>query len=537
MTVAIPALLRVDWSSSFRVFAALVPLCILPAGSNAAPLQTPDYQDAVRLVQQKQFDRAAVLLGEILTKTPDDLKARNLLGIALSAANRKEEANDQFQKVLAMNPGFVPALKNLAVNELSLQHTEAAKAHFEQALASAPQDPTCHWGLAEIAFAARDFSRAASHYEQSGALASAQAATILRYGTSCAETKQLEKANAILSTIPVDADPAIQFQAGLVFARLEMFRAAADRFRLAQRGFKDPYQPGFNLVLMLIRSDDYAGAIASAREMLEAGYRKAELYNLLAQAYEKAGKTADAYESLRAATELEPNDDTNYLDLGLLCLEHENYDLAAKITEAGTRRNPSSPRLHLQRGVVFATSGRLEEALKEFEISSTLAPDQRFPRVAAGFVLMQLERYSEAIELLRTQSARTPDDPYVLWFLGEALNRSSSKPGTELEKEAIDALERSVSLAPRLAQPRAVLGKILLRRGEVDRSVAQLEKAVELDPSDMGATYQLAQALQKKGDVTRARQLFSIVQQAGTRERDATRQNLLRILKSDQRQN
>jgi len=138
IAVAIPALLRVDWSSSLRVFAVLFFLGFHPPRSNAAVTQTGDYQDAVRLVQQKQFDRAAELLQAILIKTPDDLRARNLLGIALSAADRREEANEQFNKVLAINPGFVPALKNLAVNELALQHSEAAKAHFEQALASAP---------------------------------------------------------------------------------------------------------------------------------------------------------------------------------------------------------------------------------------------------------------------------------------------------------------------------------------------------------------------------------------------------------------
>src|SRR5215813_14249182 len=493
------------------------------AGSIQA--QDTDYQTAVSFVQRGQFDRAFPLLQQILDRSPNDLKARNLMGIALSAAGRRGEANEQFKKVLALDPKFVPALKNLAVNELFLGKAQDATNHFEEALKSAPQDATCHWGLAEIAFTARDYKRAALNYEQSGDLAWKDSRTAIKFATSCLEDGQPVKAATILEKIPTSlsaADATIQFQAGVLLARLEKYEAAARRFESARQGFPDPYQVGYNLTLVLIRNRDYAAAIRAGEETLAAGRRKAEIYNLLAQ----------AYDALRAATEIDPQDETNYLDLIALCLKHENYDLSLEIADIGARRVPSGRRLRLNRGVALVMKGRLEEAVKEFQTAGELSPEDALPQVALGLALIQLGKHSEAIALLRRRTELNPKDPRIFWLLGEALNRSGVQQGSEEAKEAISALEKSIQLDPRLPQSRVLLGKILLRRGEVARAAEHLEKAFELDPEDMTAAYQLAQALQRMGQAERAKQLFTKVSQAKSEKLQDAQRSLLRIIKA-----
>src|SRR5215475_13119244 len=194
-------------------------LCPLAACAISVRAQDADYQTAVSFVQQGQFDRAFPLLQRILDHSPNDLKARNLMGIALSAAGRREEASEHFKKVLALEPKFVPALKNLAVNELALGKDQDARIHFEEALKSAPQDATCHWGLAEIAFGARNYKRAASGYEQSGDLGWKDPGTAIKFATSYVEDGQPVKAVAILEKIPTalsGADAKIQFKAGVM---------------------------------------------------------------------------------------------------------------------------------------------------------------------------------------------------------------------------------------------------------------------------------------------------------------------------------
>jgi tetratricopeptide (TPR) repeat protein len=513
-------------------------LCSLAPCAISVRAQDSDYQTAVSFTQQGQFDQALPLIQRILDRHPNDLKARNLMGIALSAAGRREEANEHFKKVLALEPKFVPALKNLALNELVLGEAQGAKLHFEEALKLAPREATCHWGLAEIAFAARDYKRAALNYEQSGDLAWKDPRTAIKFATSRLEDGQGAKAATILEAIPTDlsgADAKIQFQAGVMLARLEKYAAAARRFELARQGGPDPYQAyqiGYNLMLVLIRNRDYAAAIRAGEETLAAGHRKAEIYNLLAQAYERNGQTKQAYDALRAATEIDPQDESNYLDLIALCLRHENYDLGLEIADVGARRVPSGRRLRLHRGVALVMKGRLEEAVKEFQTAGDLSPEDALPQVALGLALIQLDKHSEAVALLRRRTEHQPKDPRILWLLGEALNRSGVQPGSAEEKESINALEKSIQLDPRLPQSHSLLGKILLRRGEVARAAEHLEKAFELDPEDMTAAYQLAQALQRMGQAERAKQLFTKVGQAKSENLQDAQRNLMRVIKA-----
>ncbi len=193
---------RIQVLRRHKFLPALWLLCTLGAWAGSVWAQGSNYQAAMNLVQKREFDQAILLLQQILDRSPVDLKARNLLGIALSGAGKREEANEQFEKVLALDPKFVPALKNMAVNELALGRQRDAKLHFEAALKLMPRDPACHWGLAEIAFVARDFERAVDHYEQSGDMGRKDPRVTIKFATSYLEAKQPAKATALLENIP-----------------------------------------------------------------------------------------------------------------------------------------------------------------------------------------------------------------------------------------------------------------------------------------------------------------------------------------------
>src|SRR5207244_9356791 len=103
-----------------------------------------------------------------------------------------------------------------------------------------------------------------------------------------------------------------QFEAGVVLSKANRFEAAARHFELAKKGYPDPYEVGFNLTLVYVNAGNVPAAI-EAGETLAREHPKAELYNLLARAYEASGRTQQAYDSLRTATQLDPMDERNYV--------------------------------------------------------------------------------------------------------------------------------------------------------------------------------------------------------------------------------
>src|SRR5262249_43110976 len=234
--------------------------------------------------------------------------------------------------------------------------------------------------------------------------------------------------------------------------------------------------------------------------------------------------------SLRMATGLEPLDEGSYLDLIGLCLENRLYDRGLEIADIGIRLIPASDRLHVDRGVALVMKDKVAEAEKEFRTARDLSP-QGLGGAALGLVLLQADKVQEAVIELREQSARSSNDPLIFWLLGEALYRSGPPPGSALEGEVIGALGRSISMDENLAQPRALLGKILLRRGEVGRAREELEQALKLDPGDVSTAYLLAQVYQKAGDHERARELFIRVEKAKRSDLETTQRNLMRIIK------
>jgi tetratricopeptide (TPR) repeat protein len=485
----------------------------------------------VEEVQQGRFDSAIPLLESILAESPDDVKARNLLGIALSGSGRREEAEVQFTKALESNPNFAPVLKNLAANEVGLGRRRDARAHLEQVLKTTPKDPMAHFWLAEIDFSEKLYTQAVANYDLSGEAYLKEPSATLRFAQSAMATKQTAAAASALEKMAPGADARTHFEAGLLLTNIDKYAAAARQFQLAPE-FPDPYTAGYNLTLAYVKSQQDAEAIQTGQQLIAAGYRKAELYNLLSQAYEHVSRTQEAYESLRSATEIDPKDESNYLDLISLCLAHQNYDLALEISDIGLRVMPRSHRVLLQRGVVLAMKGRFEDAEQQFLSTTQMAPQESLPYVSLALVEMQMNKLPEAIAVLRRRRAVNSKDYVANWFLAEALSREGALPGTDAEREAVAAAEQAVRIKPGGGPPHVLLGKMLVKRGQTDRAVDQFEQALKIDPDDTSAAYQLAQLYRKKGNSKRAEELFAKVSRAKAEDRDQfTPKNLVKIMR------
>src|SRR4030095_9186188 len=159
------ALIRVHLRLSWILIALL---SLNSAAVPQSPSAAGSYEQALSLIQKHQLEPGIALLRKILEQSPNDIKAQNLMGIALTSSGKTEEANVHFQKAIEQNPRFYPALKNLALNELKLKRVDEAKVHLDQLLQFDAKDPVVHLALGEIQFAGKQFGKAVTHYDQSG---------------------------------------------------------------------------------------------------------------------------------------------------------------------------------------------------------------------------------------------------------------------------------------------------------------------------------------------------------------------------------
>ena len=456
------------------------------------------YQCAFEQVQAKDLTTAVANLQSLLSQQPSNLKARNLLGIALTQSGQISEGSSAFRKALALDPAFYPAAKNLAFNELQLKHYDQARSLLEQVLQQAPDDAVTNLYLAEMEWTAQEHAAAAGHYSKAKTLVLRDPLLIFHSAQCSVAAKHMGDAVEWLDALP--ADGAAQFQAGLLLAHAGDYADAVKHFQGARALASDPYPAGYNQLLSELNASRFAAALATGEQLSsQPPFQRAEFYNLLSKVYLKNDRLQQSYDALRTAVRLDPKDESNYLDLASLSLDHQNYDLAREILTIGLRRQPASGRLRLALGIVDALTSRDAEARNDFTRAMEFSPHNPLPRFALALEYLETGGSQQALGLLEEEQARTLGSALLSYLYAVALTRQPVQAENTTAK-ATAALRRSIQLDPTFSHSHAELGKLLARSGQMEAAKQELRKAIELNPADSVALSQLLQVYQKLRD-------------------------------------
>jgi tetratricopeptide (TPR) repeat protein len=119
------------------------------------------------------------------------------------------------------------------------------------------------------------------------------------------------------------------------------------------------------------------------------------------------------------------------------------------------------------------------------------APPQEIAKNAylRGLEMYEAKKYHEAVELLRTAVGLFPDQPQFLAALGKALAKNP-----HWAHEGMQAIEKAIQLAPRVAVFQVDLAELLLARGLKLRARKAAEVALRLAPTDARAQRVLDEA-------------------------------------------
>jgi Flp pilus assembly protein TadD len=119
-----------------------------------------------------------------------------------------------------------------------------------------------------------------------------------------------------------------------------------------------------------------------------------------------------------------------------------------------------------------------------------------------GNVLIQTGRVSEAIEQYEQALKINPDDAKAHYNLGTAFGR------TGRVSEAIEQLQRAVKIKPDYAKAHMNLGNALMLTGRVPEAIEQFEQALKFKPDDPYAHVNFGNALMLTGRVSEAIEQF-----------------------------
>lgn len=422
--------------------------------------------------QDQQSNREAQkILEQIelgLKEQPSNPRLLAARGLALAQLNRDQDALQSLEKSLAISPKFLIALEGAA--EITYRtHDPKVSNYLSRILEQDPQNAAANGMAGALAFERHDCMGANKHFAAAESALSNNPLALAQWG------------ECLLA----------EDQPGLATKRLEQ----SLRLRTADK------RVSYNLALALHLDHHDEEALETAKTLGADG----DALNLVGSIYGGQDKIVEAIAAFRKATELDPKNEQNYIDLASLCLDHQSFDIAAEIVNVGIANIPNSAALYTLRGAIAAQSSNLEQSAADFERANRLKPDASYGDVGLSLLLGQQSQLDEAIGLIRSRLARAPNDPTLNFLLADLILRKSDDAQKSGQEEARRLLRNAVRLQPSMAKAHAALGKLLLKDGDAEGAMKELKVALEKEPNDRVALNQYVLALTKLQRIAEAR--------------------------------
>jgi tetratricopeptide (TPR) repeat protein len=233
--------------------------------------------------------------------------------------------------------------------------------------------------------------------------------------------------------------------------------------------------------------------------VISAGHDTSEIYNLLAWCLYKQDDFKAAAAALDKAIALDPADETNYLDGGMMLLEHHLYGAALDAAEKTLEVAPESYRGHRLKALVELKMGRVNDAETLYQRAVELNPADA--QAVAGLATAQLDKGNarQAEETLKKAIERLPREALLYQAYGSMLLWGEGENSNASEARAVELLRKAIALDGSLAEAHYQLGKTALREDRVREAQQELEAAVRLDAHSSKNHYALAQVFRKLG--------------------------------------
>jgi tetratricopeptide (TPR) repeat protein len=360
---------------------------------------------AKKLLAQGRPEQAISLLRALVTAHPEDGDAHLLLGIALSAIPRRDEALQQLERGVALEPGSAVAWFSLGNAEARFADTIAARKAFETAVKLDPKFFPAHISLALV----------------------------------LAQQNQLEAARVnLMEAIRLIGDRPSAAHAHFLLAQL-LIQQGHPHQALAELDAAVTLRPGYAEAYLnagMIRKhllQDQAAA-ADFRKAAEISPQDAEAQYQLGSTYLRLGAASEAVEPLRKTVAMRPGDRKALYQLcralqragrkedALSCqkklsiLVRVELATADHLAEAGQLNNE---------GIQLEKSGNPAAAIGKYQQAVELDPNQAVFRRNLALALCRQGRWNECGAELKKVLKQNPNDSEATRMLYIALDRAA----------------------------------------------------------------------------------------------------------------
>jgi superkiller protein 3 len=214
-----------------------------------------------------------------------------------------------------------------------------------------------------------------------------------------------------------------------------------------------------------------------------------------------------------------------YFAKGMLDEALANVSKAIEMAEAIRKQMDQSLAMYYaNRGTIHATKGNIDDAMAQYRKALEINPRDVLALFNLGRALYDRDEYMEAMPLLEKLVEVTTDDP-IAWFqLAKVYEKLDLRHISDLHTidNAIMAYRRVLELDPHTLEAAFTLMEIYLNLRKPEEAIGVLEAAVESNPDEPLAYYNLISTYEKAKRFAEADQTRERLKQRFASRRAAT---------------
>jgi tetratricopeptide (TPR) repeat protein len=286
---------------------------------------------------------------------------------------------------------------------------------------------------------------------------------------------------------------------GELAAEAEDYEVAEKMFSSIRSTYPDTARLGYRIARVQFRSGRYREAQETLLDLTRVGHVPGDVYNLLGWCYEKQDQPEEAIRALQQAIAQDPNNESNYLDLGRILASHRHFPPALAIAKENVTRHPRSSRASVMKGWVELKMSQFTDAVVSYRQAVELDPTNPeafrglgVAQFAAGMIQEAKSTFEEALKQFPQDALQCQEYAKILFKLAEAGDQGA-------EFRAASLMNSALALDSRLSEPHYYLGNLALRDAKLREAVQHLERAARLDPKDGKIHYALARVYRRLG--------------------------------------
>ena len=463
-----------------------------PDGPPLAPLQR--YRAHAReLVLRNRYDLAEPIIRKVLSLAPDDPDANRQLASCLMRRNLPDDALQQARRAVSVKPASYAAHTILGTIYARRGEHESALSSYAEALRLKPRSLATICCLADSSQQLNRWSDSLSWTSIGLAIDAAHCGLLRLRAIALAESKQTDAAIETMQQF-MRSDPdsgSSHSAAGSTLRLLGRLDEAADHLRKALE--IDPANPETHKVFGYLRLAqnkfpdaqhhfEQALALQPNMRLAISGLKKVKSKSLwLAVKAAAEGRQFDlAEEALRNLIDLDPGQPLPQCELVRSVLLQRRYDQALELGMQLIDRFPQEPRAHHVLSWVYGEREEHDAALRHCDEAIRLAPGNTLHYLAPAAILVELEKYNDALAMVERGLAVKADDQPL------RRQRAICLAGLGKEAEAATAIAELARSDTNEKFYQLTAGRFYLIQQRYDRAERHYRRALEIDSGLQG---------------------------------------------------